>query len=320
MLGSSLILVAVAGFVAQLVDGSLGMGYGVTSTTILLAAGLAPAVASASVHFAELGTTAASGTAHWRFGNVNWKVVSRLALPGGIGAFLGAYVLSSIDASAAKPWVSLILATLAGLILYRSVAGRSARLPRVPVRWYTLGPLGLIAGFIDATGGGGWGPVTTSTLLAANRMQPRMVIGTVSASEFLVAAGASIGFLFGLGLEEIAWDAVAVLLVGGLIAAPVAAWMVRHVDHQVLGCVVAGMILVTNSSRVLALVGVGPEIQELLRWVFAVGSVLLAVAVWVRKRRELARPWGTAREGTTPEAGEAAAGAAGDTPADAAAG
>lgn len=289
MLGSSLVLVAIAGFIAQLIDGALGMGYGVTATTILLTAGLAPAVASASVHIAELGTTLASGAAHWRFGNVNWKVVSRLAIPGGMGAFLGAYVLSSVDASAARPWVSLILLLLAVLILYRAIAGRSARLPQVPIRWYTLGPLGIVAGFIDAAGGGGWGPVSTSTLMAANRMQPRKVIGTVSASEFLVAAGASVGFLVGLGLEGIAWDAVAVLLVGGIIAAPIAAWLVRRIDHQLLGTVIAGMIIVTNSERVLALAGVGPDAALLVRVVTVVATVLLTAGLWIRKRREAAR-------------------------------
>ncbi len=289
MLGSNLVLVAVAGFIAQLIDGALGMGYGVTATTILLTAGLTPAVASASVHFAELGTTLASGAAHWRFGNVNWKVVSRLAIPGGIGAFLGAYVLSSVDATAARPWVSLVLLLLAVLILYRAVAGRSARLPQVPIRWYTLGPLGIVAGFIDAAGGGGWGPVSTSTLMAANRMQPRKVIGTVSASEFLVAAGASVGFLIGLGLEEIAWDAVAVLLVGGIIAAPIAAWLVRRIDHQILGAVIAGMIIVTNSERVLALAGVGPDVALAVRIVTIVLTVGLAAGLWIRKRRDSAR-------------------------------
>ncbi|MFO1540780.1 MAG: sulfite exporter TauE/SafE family protein [Chloroflexota bacterium] len=289
MLGSSLVLVAVAGFLAQLVDGALGMGYGVTSTTILLTAGLAPAMASASVHMAELGTTLASGAAHWRFGNVNWKVVSRLALPGCTGAFLGAYVLSNIDASAAKPWVSLFLSLLAILILYRAVAGRAARLPRMPVRWYTLGPLGLFAGFLDAAGGGGWGPVTTSTLIAGDRMAPRKVIGTVSASEFLVAFGASVGFLLGLGTTGIAWDAVAVLLAGGVVAAPVAAWLVRHIDHRAMGVIVAGMILFTNSERVLALFGVGPEAALVVRLAFAIATVAGAATHDVRKRRAAAR-------------------------------
>jgi len=284
-LGTGIVAVAIIGFIAQLVDGALGMGYGVTSTTLLLTIGLSPAVASASVHFAELGTTLASGTAHWRFGNVDWKTVSRLALPGGIGGFLGAYVLSSVDATAARPWVSLALSILGVLILFRAIKGTSVRVRAFAPRWRTLGPLGVFAGFLDAAGGGGWGPVTTSTLLAAGRMQPRMVIGTVSASEFLVASGASIGFLLGLGAQAIAWDAVAVLLVGGVIAAPIAAWLVRHINHRTLGAVVAGMILVTNSERVLALVGIGPEAAQAVRVLLLIGTIALTIGLHVTQRR-----------------------------------
>lgn len=285
LLGSSLVAVALVGFVAQLVDGALGMGYGVTSTTLLLTVGLAPAVASASVHFAELGTTLASGAAHWRFGNVDWKTVSRLALPGGIGGFLGAYVLSNVDASAARPWVSLMLSILGILILIRAIKGAPVAVKAFTPRLRTLGPLGIFAGFLDAAGGGGWGPVTTSTLMASGRMEPRKVIGTVSASEFLVSLGASIGFLLGLGAQAIAWDAVAVLLLGGVIAAPIAAWLVRKIDHRSLGAVVAGMILITNSERVLGLVGVGAETAQAVRILLLTGTVCLATGLFLSQRR-----------------------------------
>ncbi len=287
-LGNSLVVVAIVGFVAQLVDGSLGMGYGVTSTTLLLTVGLTPAVASASVHLAELGTTLASGAAHWRFGNVDWRTVTRLALPGGIGGFLGAYVLSSVDASAARPWVSLLLSVLGVLILVRAVRGTPVAVKAFRPRFRTLGPLGVFAGFLDAAGGGGWGPVTTSTLMASGRLHPRLVIGTVSASEFLVSLGASIGFLLGLGAQLIAWDAVVVLLLGGLIAAPIAAWMVRHIDHRSLGAVVAGMILITNAERVLGLVGVGPQAAEAVRWLLLSGTVCLGAGLLLGQRRERA--------------------------------
>lgn len=285
LLGSSLVAVALVGFVAQLVDGALGMGYGVTSTTLLLTVGLTPAVASASVHFAELGTTLASGTAHWRFGNVDWKTVTRLALPGGIGGFLGAYVLSNVDASAARPWVSLVLSILGILILIRAIKGAPVAIKAFTPRLRTLGPLGIFAGFLDAAGGGGWGPVTTSTLMASGRMEPRKVIGTVSASEFLVSLGASIGFLLGLGAQAIAWDAVAVLLLGGVIAAPIAAWLVRKIDHRSLGAVVAGMILITNSERVLGLVGVGAETAQAVRILLLTGTVCLATGLFLSQRR-----------------------------------
>jgi uncharacterized membrane protein YfcA len=285
LLGSSLVAVAIVGFIAQLVDGALGMGYGVTSTTLLLTVGLAPAVASASVHFAELGTTLASGTAHWRFGNVDWKTVSRLAIPGGIGGFLGAYVLSNVDATKAAPWVSLMLSVLGVLILIRAIKGTSVRMKAFNPRLSTLGPLGVFAGFLDAAGGGGWGPVTTSTLMASGRLHPRMVIGTVSASEFLVALGASISFLLGLGAQAIAWDAVAVLLLGGVIAAPIAAWLVKHIDHRSLGAVVAGMILITNAERVLGLVGVGAEAAQAVRILLFTGTVGLTAGLFLSQRR-----------------------------------
>lgn len=307
-LGIGIVVVGIVGFLAQLVDGALGMGYGVTSTTLLLTVGLTPAVASASVHFAELGTTLASGTAHWRFGNVDWRTVTRLALPGGIGGFLGAYVLSNVDATAAKPWVSLALSILGLLILFRAIKGTAIRVRAFSPRWRTLGPLGIFAGFLDAAGGGGWGVVTTSTLMAAGRMQPRMVIGTVSASEFLVALGASVGFLLGLGAQEIAWDAVVVLLLGGVIAAPIAAWLVRHIDHRSLGVVVAGMILFTNSERVLGLVGVGPDAAQVVRVAIAIGSVALTATLHRRRRaaRRAASDGGDAGAGSIGVGAEAA--------------
>jgi uncharacterized membrane protein YfcA len=145
----------------------------------------------------------------------------------------------------------------------------------------------VVAGFVDATGGGGWGPVTTSTLMAANRMQPRRVIGTVSASEFLVALGASIGFLVSLGSQVIVWDALAVLLLGGLIAAPVAAWLVRHLDHRLLGVVVAGMILFSNVERVLTLFGAGPTAGVVARALIVIGTVALFVWLWRKTRNPL---------------------------------
>jgi uncharacterized membrane protein YfcA len=300
--GTSIVTIAIIGFIAQLVDGALGMGYGVTSTTLLLSAGLAPAVASASVHFAELGTTLASGTAHWRFGNVNWRVVSLMALPGGIGAFVGATVLSNIEASFARPLVSVILSALGVLILWRAIAGRSVAVRSFTPRFITLGPLGIVAGFIDAVGGGGWGPVTTSTLMASNRMHPRFVIGTVSASEFLVALGASIGFLLGLGAASIAWDAVAVLLAGGVVAAPIAAWLVRRIDHRTMGAVVAGMILFSNADRVLGLVGIGPQGAQVVRVAIVLGTIALTARLLVLSRRQRAAAPASAPSGMELEA------------------
>jgi uncharacterized membrane protein YfcA len=247
----SLITFALVGLGAQLVDGTLGMAYGVTSTTLLLAAGYAPAAASAAVHLAEIGTTLASGASHWRFGNVDWKVVAKIGVPGAVGAFAGATFLSSLTTDAAAPWMAGILLALGVYILLRfATTLPTLRLDSPPKKRF-LTPLGLFAGFVDATGGGGWGPVATPTLISSGRMIPRKVIGTVDTSEFLVALAASLGFLIGIGSEAINFTTVAGLLVGGVVAAPIAAYLVRHIPGRLLGSLVGGIIIVTNSRTLM---------------------------------------------------------------------
>ena len=214
-----LIIFALVGLAAQAVDGSLGMAYGVTSSTLLVATGVAPAVASASVHLAEVGTTFVSGVSHWRLGNVDWKVVAKIAIPGGIGAFAGATVLSSISTESATPWVAGLLLVLGIYIIARFVFGKPPVF--IPGRRPGLGllaPLGLFGGFIDATGGGGWGPVTTPTLISSGTLHPRKVIGSVSTAEFVTTLSASVGFLIGLAGEALDWRVIAGLLAGGVIA------------------------------------------------------------------------------------------------------
>jgi uncharacterized membrane protein YfcA len=248
----NLVLLALVGLGAQLVDGALGMAYGVTSTTLLLAVGANPAAASATVHLAEIGTTLVSGASHWRFGNVDWKVVAKIGVPGAVGAFVGASVLSGLSTETAAPLMSLILLTLGAYVLIRFTTwGLPTHHRGKPLRKRFLGPLGLVAGFVDATGGGGWGPVGTPAILASGRMEPRKVIGSIDTSEFLVAIAASVGFLVGLGGQgvNVAW-AVA-LLAGGVVAAPIAAWLVRHVPPRVLGSAVGGMIILTNTRTLL---------------------------------------------------------------------
>ena len=169
----TLVLLALVGLGAQLVDGSLGMAYGVTSTTLLLAIGTNPAAASATIHLAEIGTTLASGLSHWKFGNVDWKVVAKVGVPGAVGAFAGATVLSSLSTEVAAPVMSLILLALGAYLLVRfTLRGIDRRNLGKPVRKRFLSPLGLVAGFVDATGGGGWGPVGTPAILASGRMEP----------------------------------------------------------------------------------------------------------------------------------------------------
>lgn len=248
----TLVLLALVGLGAQLVDGSLGMAYGVTSTTLLLAIGTNPAAASATIHLAEIGTTLASGLSHWKFGNVDWRVVAKVGVPGAVGAFLGATVLSSLSTEVAAPVMSLILLSLGVYLLVRfTLRGIDRRNLGKPVRKRFLGPLGLVAGFVDATGGGGWGPVGTPALLASGRMEPRKVIGSIDTSEFLVALAASLGFLLALGNQGVDFAWVGVLLAGGLVAAPIAAWLVRHVPPRLLGSLVGGMIVLTNTRTLL---------------------------------------------------------------------
>lgn len=268
-----LVLIALVGLAAQLVDGGLGMAYGVTTSTLLLTIGANPAAASATVHLAEVGTTLVSGLSHWRFGNVDWGVVAKIGIPGAIGAFLGATALSNLDAAAAKPFMSAVLLALGLFILVRFTLGglRSDRLGRaIPARLLT--PLGLFAGFMDAAGGGGWGPVGTPALLADGRLEPRKVVGSINSAEFLVTVAASLGFLFSLGSQGITWSWVLALLIGGAIAAPIAAALVRCVPARVLGPAVGGLIVLTNARTLLGTDALGaPEMIS--------RSVLLGIAV-----------------------------------------
>jgi uncharacterized membrane protein YfcA len=270
----TLIVLAFIGFAAQLVDGALGMAYGATSSTLVLSAGFSPVVASASVHLAELGTTLASGASHWRFGNVDWRTVRRIGIPGAFGAFAGAIALGRIPADAAKPWMAGILLLLGVYVLARfSFRALEQREGRRYVRGRFLVPLGLVGGFVDASGGGGWGPVTTPTLLASGRMEPRKVVGSVDTSEFLVALAASAGFLLALGREVIATNVLLGLLVGGLAAAPLAAWLVRKVTARLLGALVGGFIVLMNARTIFGVTG---ETTALRGWTYAA-----IVAVWI---------------------------------------
>jgi uncharacterized membrane protein YfcA len=251
-----LFVLGIVGLIAQFVDGSLGMGYGATSSTLLLAAGLAPASVSATVHVSKIATGLASGASHWKFGNVDWSTVRRIGVPGAIGGFAGAAVLSSVSGAAAKPWIALVLLVLGVYVLVRFAVVRVA-VPTATTafRRRFLAPVGAFGGVVDAIGGGGWGAVTTSTLLASGRMEPRKVIGSVSASECLVAVSITAGFLLFLGVESVQWPVLAALLVGGLIASPIAALLVRRIAPRPLGVGVGGLIVITNSQVVLDRIG-----------------------------------------------------------------
>ncbi|WBB73882.1 sulfite exporter TauE/SafE family protein [Micromonospora sp. WMMD1128] len=298
----SLLLLALVGLGAQLVDGSLGMAYGVTSTTLLLALNTGAASASATVHLAEIGTTLVSGAAHWRFGNVDWTVVRRVGVPGALGAFAGATFLSRLSTETAAPIMSLILFTLGLYVLIRfTVAGLPRERVGLPLRKRFLGPLGLVAGFVDATGGGGWGPVGTPAILASGRLEPRRVIGSIDTSEFLVAVAASAGFLVGIGSANINFGWVAALLLGGMIAAPIAAWLVRLVPPRVLGSAVGGVIVLTNTRTLLRSDWISAPDPVRYACYLLVAVLWAAAVAWSLRRhladRQVAAPVAAGQEG-----------------------
>lgn len=238
---SQLLPFVAIGFAAQVIDGALGMAFGVINSTLLVTVmGVPPAVASASVHAVETFTTAASGVSHVAHRNVDWKLFRRLVIPGMIGAVLGATLLSTIDASIAKPFVMAYLACIGLYLLFRAVRGEiKPRTPRV------VAPLGLLGGFLDAAGGGGWGPVVTSNLLIQGAT-PRHTIGTVNTAEFFLTATASVTFFMALG-----WSAFTIhtlgILIGGIVAAPLGGILAKRVPTRHLMALVGVLLTLTSA-------------------------------------------------------------------------
>ncbi len=232
------------GFIAQMIDGALGMAYGVSSTSLLLTLGIPPAQASASVHAAELLTTGVSGIFHLKFGNVDKKVLKRLLIPGVIGGGLGAYVLTEISSTTIKPLVAAYLVIMGGIILwkaFREVEPREVRTKLVP--------LGLVGGFFDAIGGGGWGPIVTTTLVARGK-EPRFAVGSVNLAEFFVTLSESFVFILTIGLVH--WKIIIGLMIGGVLAAPLAAYVCSRIPRRPMMCLV-GALIIAVSLRTLIL-------------------------------------------------------------------
>ncbi|MEX0404594.1 sulfite exporter TauE/SafE family protein [Aquibium sp. LZ166] len=252
------LLFALVGFLAQAVDGALGMAYGVISSTTLLTFGVAPAHASAAVHAAELFTTAASGSAHLYHRNIDWKLFWRLAPFGIIGGCAGAYLLTSFDGSMVKPYVTGYLALVGAWLVFRSFR----KIPSRPVPAPIVAPLGAAGGFLDAAGGGGWGPIVTTGLLGAGA-PPRYVIGTVNASEFLITLAVSLSFLLALVTGH--WDAaggmrdhlaaIGGLIAGGLFAAPLAGLFVKVLPETVLLRLVGTLIVLLAGWQTMQQIG-----------------------------------------------------------------
>ncbi len=228
------------GFAAQLVDGALGMAFGVISSTLLISIGVPPAAASAGVHVVESFTTGVSGISHVLHRNVRWHLFLRLVIPGVIGGVAGAYLLTQIDASIARPFVLIYLAGIGIYLLWRGFhRWPGDRQPRI------VAPLGLVGGFLDATGGGGWGPVVSSNLLVQGA-NPRHVIGSVNAAEFFLTIAISATFITHLGFDAFT-VATTGLLIGGVAAAPLGAWLAKKVPPRPLLIIVGGVLTITSA-------------------------------------------------------------------------
>jgi len=245
----TILVYVLVGFIAQMIDGALGMAYGVSSNTFLLSIGIPPAAASASVHMAEVVTTGISGLSHWRLGNVDWKLVKRLLFPGVVGGIAGAYLLTSIDGSVIKPYIAAYLLIMGGVIIYKAFT----IVPRNKPDEYhgpRISLLGLVGGFCDAIGGGGWGPVVTSTLVARGKY-PRMTIGSVNFSEFFVTFAESVTFVLALSFSQY-WQIILGLLLGGGIAAPLAARVTKGLPVKAL-MILVGILIIVLSIRTIYL-------------------------------------------------------------------
>lgn len=281
-----LIVFALAGFLAQLVDGSLGMGFGASSSSILLTYGIAPAVVSATVHFSEIATTAASGTSHWKFENVHKPTMFKLAIPGSIFGFIGAAFLSHIHGDLIKPFIAIFLLSMGFYIVYQFLFSRNQEKHHSVGNLSSLKliPQGAIAGFLDAIGGGGWGPVNTPLLLTSKKIQPRYAIGTVSASEFFVTLSTSLSFIIFLGFTQINWLLVIALSLGGMVAAPISAYLTKILPINILAICVGGLIIFTNSNALLSYFVHNDMTINIVRITIIAAILLLVIYTAIRNR------------------------------------
>ncbi|MBI4114845.1 MAG: sulfite exporter TauE/SafE family protein [Candidatus Niyogibacteria bacterium] len=242
-MGQEIFFFVIVGFIAQIIDGALGMAYGVISTSFLLTIGISPAAASASVHTAEIFISGVSGLSHFRFGNIDKDLFKKLLIPGVLGGVIGAYILSSLPGEKLKPLIALYLFCMGIIIVYKAlkkITHHTAITKRII-------PLGFIGGFFDAIGGGGWGPIVTSTLIARGG-NPRLTIGSVNMAEFFVTLFQSFTFIVMIGL--IHWKIIVGLLFGGVIAAPFAAYICKRLPTFHL-MIIVGLLIALLSLRTL---------------------------------------------------------------------
>jgi hypothetical protein len=238
----SIIIYIIVGFIAQMIDGALGMAYGVSSNTFLLTIGIPPAAASASVHTAEIFTSGISGLSHLKFGNVDKKLFKKLLIPGVIGGILGAYILTMVPGKIIKPFIALYLLIMGSIIIYKAFK----KIQEKEVRTKLL-PLGAVGGFFDAIGGGGWGPIVTSTLVARGN-NPKFTIGSVNLAEFFVTIAEAATFFTIIGLAH--WQIIVGLIIGGVLAAPLAAYVCKRLPSRTLMMIV-GVVIIALSIRTI---------------------------------------------------------------------
>lgn len=231
------------GFVAQSIDGALGMAYGVSSNSILLGIGIPPASASAWVHFAQVFTSLASGISHWKLGNVDWKLAKKLLIPGVFGSVLGAFLLSNVDGNLVKPVIALYLLIMGFVILRK--ARKSYHAAKFNRESRSLPVLAVSGGFADAVGGGGWGPIVNSTLLSKGKIA-RYAIGTGNFVEFFVSLASASTFLF--FVKELSLAPVLGLILGGIVAAPFAAYICKLIKPKYL-MIAVGVLIILLSIR-----------------------------------------------------------------------
>lgn len=240
-------LFLLAGFLAQTIDGCIGMAYGVSSTSLLLSFGVPPAAASASVHTAEIFTTFVSGISHYKLKNIDKKLFSSLVIPGVIGGIIGAYVLTNIDTTIIEPIINIYLIVMGLIIIYKAFGKPVQK----AIQNIKIQILAVVGGFLDAIGGGGWGPVVTTTLVA-NGTTPRYVIGSVNASEFFVTLAQAITFVTLIGLGDY-WKIIIALAIGGVIAAPFAALLVKKISAKVMMIIVGIVVTALNIRNIILL-------------------------------------------------------------------
>jgi uncharacterized membrane protein YfcA len=279
-----LLLFALAGFAASFVDGALGMGFGPTSSSILLGAGLAPAAVSATVNLAKVATGVAAGVSHWRFGNIDKRLVVNLALPGCLGAIIGVTVLSNVSGATLRPFLAVLLTVIGIRILVRFArpigaaeskpddAPESERAPGVVPEQEQRGVrVAALLGGITNGMIGAWGPVVTPFLLHRG-VRPRFAIGSVNTAEIAVASASAFSLIASVGRGGFNVGVLIAMLIGGVLAAPVAAWVIRFVPARPMGIAVAGLLLVTNARELAAWAGVGNG-----PWIWAIYSAIAAV-------------------------------------------